>query len=52
MTLAIATEPTPLELNEDGVVLVGNTRVTLDTLVAAFLEGATAEEIVEQYPSL
>jgi uncharacterized protein (DUF433 family) len=52
MTLAIATEPTPLKSNEDGVVLVGNTRVTLDTVVAAFLEGATAEEIVEQYPSL
>jgi uncharacterized protein (DUF433 family) len=52
MTLVIATEPTPLRLNEDGVVLVGNTRVTLDTVVAAFLEGATAEEIVEQYSSL
>jgi uncharacterized protein (DUF433 family) len=52
MTLAIVTEPTPLKLNADGVVLVGETRVTLDTVVAAFLEGATAEEIVEQYPSL
>lgn len=52
MTFTIATEPTPLELNEDGVVLVGKTRVTLDTLVAAFLEGATAEEIAEQYSSL
>jgi len=51
MTLAIVVEPTPLKLNDDGVVLVGNTRVTLDTVVAAFLEGATAEEIVEQYPS-
>ncbi|PSR17022.1 hypothetical protein C8255_14785 [filamentous cyanobacterium CCP3] len=38
--------------NHDGVVLVGNTRVTLDTVVTAFLEGATAEEIVEQYPVL
>lgn len=52
MTLAIVAEPTPLKLNADGVVLVENTRVTLDTVVAAFLEGATAEEIVEQYPSL
>lgn len=52
VTLAIVAEPTPLKLNEDGVVLVGNTRVTLDTVVAAFLESATAEEIVEQYPSL
>ncbi|WP_008316068.1 DUF433 domain-containing protein [Leptolyngbya sp. PCC 6406] len=52
MTLAIVAEPTPLKLNADGVVLVGNTRVTLDTVVSAFLEGAAAEEIVEQYPSL
>jgi uncharacterized protein (DUF433 family) len=31
---------------------VGNTRVTLDAIVSAFLEGATAEEIAQQYPSL
>ncbi len=52
MTLAIIAEPAPLEANADGVVLVGKTRITLDTVVTAFLEGATAEEIVEQYPSL
>jgi uncharacterized protein (DUF433 family) len=52
MTLAIAIEPVLLELNADGVARVGKTRVTLDTVVTAFLEGATAEEIGEQYPSL
>lgn len=52
MTLAIAIEPAPLELDADGVVRVGKTRVTLDTVVMAFLEGATAEEIGEQYTSL
>jgi uncharacterized protein (DUF433 family) len=31
---------------------VRGTRVTLDTVWAAFQEGATAEEIVQQYPSL
>ena len=31
---------------------IGATRVTLDTVVAAFHEGATAEEIVQQYPTL
>ena len=31
---------------------MGKTRVTLDTVIAAFLEGATAEEIAQQYPSL
>lgn len=52
MTLLIEIEPVPLVADADGVVRVGNTRVTLDTVVAAFLEGATAEEIVHQYPSL
>ena len=36
----------------NGVVRVSTTRVTLDTVLTAFLEGARAEEIVEQYPSL
>ena len=48
----IETEPVPLEKDADGVVRVDGTRVTLDTVVAAFEEGATAEEIVYQYPSL
>jgi uncharacterized protein (DUF433 family) len=46
------TEVMPLEVDQDGTVRVGKTRVTLDTVIAAFTEGATAEEIVQQYPSL
>jgi uncharacterized protein (DUF433 family) len=42
----------PIETDADGVIRIAGTRVTLDTLVAAFNEGATAEEIVQQYPSL
>ncbi len=52
MTLTIATETVPLVRDADGVIRVGNTRVTLDTVVSAFLDGATAEEITYQYPSL
>ncbi|MEH2182135.1 DUF433 domain-containing protein [Nostoc sp.] len=52
MTLSIIAEPAPLKSNDDGVVLVGKTRVTLDTVVAVFKQGATAEEIVYRYPSL
>jgi len=52
MTLETTTEPVPLETDADGVVRVGGTRVTLDTIVAAFNDGATAEEIAYQYPSL
>ena len=52
MNLKIHTEPIPLIIDKDGVVRIGGTRVTLDTVIVAFNEGATAEEIVYQYPSL
>jgi uncharacterized protein (DUF433 family) len=52
MTLTISTLRVPLKVDKDNVVRVGDTRVTLDTVVTAFQEGATAEEIVQQYPSL
>lgn len=52
MSLAINAEPAPLAVDFDGIVRVGGTRVTLDTVVAVFKQGATAEEIVHRYPSL
>jgi len=52
MTLTIALEPAPIETDPQSVVRVAKTRVTLDTVVTAFLEGCTPEEIGEQYPSL
>lgn len=52
MSLAVAPEPIPLSSDRDGVVRVEGTRVTLDAVVAAFEEGATAEELAQQYPSL
>jgi uncharacterized protein (DUF433 family) len=52
MTLSIAFEPAPIETDANGIVRVAKTRVTLDTVVTAFLEGCTPEEITQQYPSL
>ena len=52
MSLKISTDPAPLFTDEDGVVRVGGTRVRLDTVVCAFNEGASAEEVLQQYPSL
>ncbi|UBF24249.1 DUF433 domain-containing protein [Kovacikia minuta CCNUW1] len=53
MNLAITTtEPNPLSINSDGVILVGGTRVTLRTVISVFKKGATAEEIVSRFPSL
>jgi uncharacterized protein (DUF433 family) len=45
-------ETIPLYTDSDGVVRVGNTPVTLDSIVAGFLEGATAEELAQQSPSV
>ena len=52
MALLIESEPIPLEVDANGVIRAGGTRITLDTIVAAFGQGATAEEITHQYPSL
>ena len=52
MALDFAAEVIPLATDADGVVRIGGTRVTLDTLVAAFDDGAMADEIVHQYPAL
>jgi uncharacterized protein (DUF433 family) len=46
------TDIIPLAVDAHGVIRVGNTRVTLDTVITAFAEGANAEEIVQQYSSL
>lgn len=52
MGILVQVEPVPLANDADGVVRIGSTRVTLDTVVAAFKEGMTPEGIVEQYPAL
>ena len=51
-TLQMQPIPLPLTPGKDGVARVSGTRVTLDTLVRAFIRGATAEEIAQQYPSV
>ena len=52
MSLVIQAPPVPLKTDEHGVLRVGKTRVPLDTVVYAFNQGASAEEIVMSYPSL
>lgn len=42
----------PLATNADGSILIANTRVTLDTVIAGFKQGFSSEEIVSRYPSL
>jgi uncharacterized protein (DUF433 family) len=52
MAISIVTKPVPLAADAAGVLRVGNTRVSLDSVIAAFNEGATPEEIVQQYDVL
>jgi uncharacterized protein (DUF433 family) len=51
-TLSLTTIDSPLRVDESGTVRIGRTRVTLDTLIASYNDGDTAEEIVAQFPSL
>lgn len=52
MGLVLEAHPLSLTVDADGVARVGATRVSLDSVVMAFNHGATAEEIVQRYPSL
>lgn len=42
----------PLRTDDNGVIRVGNTRVTLETVIRAFDHGETPEEIVTDFPVL
>lgn len=52
MSFTVTDQPVPLVVSDAGVIHIADTRITLDTIVAAFHEGATPETIVQQYPSL
>lgn len=42
----------PLREDEHGVIRLGSTRVSLESVVIAFDRGASAEEIAESFPSV
>ena len=46
------TTTVPLSQDEAGVLRLTGTRVSLDSVIFAFSEGATPEEIVQQYATL
>jgi uncharacterized protein (DUF433 family) len=47
-----ATNTVPLSTDQAGVLRVAGTRVSLDSIIYAFDEGATPEEIAQAFPSL
>lgn len=52
MNVTVSTSEVRLTKTEAGVLRVGDSRVSLDTVIIAFLQGATPEQIVEDYDSL
>ncbi len=52
MPLAVAAEPTPLRIDERGVVRIGDTRVTLSSIVRCYQRGDSPESIHEGFPSV
>lgn len=52
MAFPATMEAVPLYRDDHGIVRVGGTRVTLDSVVWAFRQGATPEEIAARYPTL
>ncbi|MBI3247071.1 MAG: DUF433 domain-containing protein [Deltaproteobacteria bacterium] len=52
MNLAIEVSPVPLCADEHGVMRIGQTRVRLDTVISAWRQGESPEQIVENFDVL
>jgi uncharacterized protein (DUF433 family) len=52
MTLTLERPVVPITLNQQGVALVTGTRVPIDTVIMAFGQGDTPEEIAQNFPTV
>ncbi len=52
MSVVVSTSEVKFTKTEAGVLRIGDSRVSLDTVITAFGQGATPEQIVEDYDSL
>lgn len=52
MSMRLSPLETPLREGEGGAVLVGETRVSLDSVITAFHLGSVPEQIVYKFPTL
>jgi len=52
MPVVETTQEVPLSISEDGTIRIGGTRVSLDSVLHHYQQGATAEEIALRFPSL
>jgi uncharacterized protein (DUF433 family) len=51
-TITIEAQPVPLRHDETGAIRVGNTRVLLELVIEAYVDGATPETIVQWFDGL
>jgi uncharacterized protein (DUF433 family) len=52
LPIPFVAQPPPIQEDDAGVLRVGGIRVRLETIITAFNNGSTAEEILLKYPSL
>jgi uncharacterized protein (DUF433 family) len=52
VVLSVAAEPIPLSVDAHGAVRVGGTRLTLESVLDVFKQGASPQEIVEAFSDL
>ena len=52
MATTLTTFDVPLRLDAQGTIRVGQSRVTLDTVIGAFHQGASPEAIARQFPAV
>jgi uncharacterized protein (DUF433 family) len=52
MPVLESTQAVPLDVSEDGTMRIGGTRVSLDSVLQHYQQGATAEEIALRFPAL
>ncbi len=52
MSLVLESEAPPLNKDKTGAIRVGNSRVLLEIVIRAFIDGASPESIVNRYSTL
>lgn len=52
MALQLQSDPLPLARDSAGVIRIGGTRVSLDSVVATYQTGASIQELAEAFPDL
>jgi uncharacterized protein (DUF433 family) len=52
MVMTLTAYQVPLHIDQDGVIRIGKTRVTMDIVIRAFKRGASPETIAAQFPAI